>query len=433
MSYFPVLDEEWKKYKQWLQLLKERGVDCGFWEKETLESLKKWNERIKSTVSEGIELPDEPSSLDKIKTLRPEGPRTLDMTLDDVQLEDKLLGAWLGRAAGCILGIPAEGMTKDDIKNACQCLNLDYPLSDFWQYDPKLRDPEQLHYYLTPRRIFLKPDLTHIGADDDLVYTIIGLLILEEYGENFTTEDVGKIWLRYLPMACTAEAIALENLKKGIPAEKAAVQDNPFCDWIGADIRSDPWGYAAAGRPEKAAEFAHRDAYISHRAAGIHGEMFFSAAISACFAVEDPVEALKIGLTEIPENCRMSQAVKQTLFWCEQDNDWNKTTNHILENFAGMNNVHAINNAAVTTAGIYYGGLDFEKVITLTVMAGLDTDCTGATAGSIIGAVLGAGNLPEKWVFPLGDRVETYLKGNPDFSSRDVVRRFAKLVRKISV
>jgi hypothetical protein len=49
----------------------------------------------------------------------------------------------------------------------------------------------------------------------------------------------------------TAEKVALDNLKKGMPAGKAAEKDNPFCEWIGADIRADPWGYLAPGWPER--------------------------------------------------------------------------------------------------------------------------------------------------------------------------------------
>ncbi len=66
-----------------------------------------------------------------------------------------------------------------------------------------------------------------------------------------------------------------------------ARRNNPYCEWIGADIRSDGWAYAAPGWPELAAEFANRDARLSHRWNGIYGEMFFSAAISAAFATSD--------------------------------------------------------------------------------------------------------------------------------------------------
>ncbi len=37
---------------------------------------------------------------------------------------------------------------------------------------------------------------------------------------DFTVEDVGEYWLEHLPLACTAEDVALKNLKKGIAAKK---------------------------------------------------------------------------------------------------------------------------------------------------------------------------------------------------------------------
>jgi len=373
----------------------------------------------------------ESSNLQEIRKLRSKGPRRLNFQFGEDELEDKILGAWLGRSAGCILGIPSEGMTKNAIRLACENLGLKYPLNDYWKIDPQLKNPEQLHYLTTPRKNFLKPNLKYIGADDDLAYTLLGLIILEEYGPNFTTENVGNAWLKYLPMACTAEEVALSNLKKGISAYESGAINNPYFDWIGADIRSDPWGYSAPGLPEKAAEFAHRDSYISHRGTGIHGAMFFSATISAAFVVEDPIDAVEIGLTEIPQKCRLAETIKQTLRWCKKDQNWDKTTERILKKFTGMNMAHTLNNAALTVTGLYYGEKDFEKTITLMAMGGLDTDCTGATAGSIIGAILGAKKLPKKWIAPPGNKVETYLKGKQYFKSDQIAKRFARIAQKI--
>ena len=61
--------------------------------------------------------------------------------------------------------------------------------------DPKPgHGPGSLHYGLTARRKFLAGNVDRIGADDDLTYTLLGLLILEEYGPAFTPRDVGKAW-----------------------------------------------------------------------------------------------------------------------------------------------------------------------------------------------------------------------------------------------
>lgn len=431
MSYFPNTDGGYNDFRNWLSLLKERGGDTTGHEERAQKLFAMMRKQIVKDVERSPAMKEEPSDIETIRALRPKGPRRLVGRLDSDVLHDKLMGAWLGRAAGCVLGIPCEGMTKPGIRNAAKGLGMRYPLNDYWMLDPKLLDPDSGHYGVTPRKNFLKKNLRYVGTDDDLTYTLLGLLILEEFGPDFTTADVGQAWLTYLPMACTAEAVALANLRAGLGAEECGSKDNSFVDWIGADIRSDPWAYAAPGWPEKAAEFAYRDAYISHRATGIHGEMFFSAAIAAAFVVDDPIEALRIGLTEIPKNCRTAKSVKETLAWCEKDGDWNATTDRILNKYAGMSMAHTLNNAALTAAGLFYGRKSFEKTVALTVMGGVDTDCTGATAESLLGAMLGAKRLPKKWTEPLGARAESYIVGHRWWRHTDIVKRFVKVAGNV--
>ncbi|MCM8817446.1 MAG: ADP-ribosylglycohydrolase family protein [Candidatus Omnitrophica bacterium] len=425
MGYFHNLEDIWCDYLTWLALAKERGNVTTSFEKKAIKFISKEKRRLLKKVK--IFTPKEPDSLEEIKKLRPSGPRCLIEKIDKKRLSNQILGAWLGRAAGCILGIPCEGMSKDEIRFACFNHKLPYPLRSYWKMDPKNISPDNLHYQTTPRKHFLEPYLSYVGADDDLAYTILGLLLLEEKGIDFTTKDVASFWLKYLPFACTAEEIALGNLKKGVSPYLAGELNNPYMDWIGADIRSDPWAYGAPGWPEKAAEMAFRDAFLTHRGTGIHAAMFFSAAISAAFVCDHPMEAIRIGLTEIPKNCRLAVVIRQTIKWCEKDNDWNKTTDRILEFFKGMNVAHSLNNAALTIAGIFYGKGDFTKTISLTVMGGFDTDCTGATAGSLLGAIIGADNIPEYWKKPLGEKVETYLVGHRMFRLKNIAQRFTKL------
>ena len=141
-------------------------------------------------------------------------------------------------------------------------------------------------------------------------------------------------------------------------------------------------------------------------------------------------KVLRIAATEIPAKCRMAKTVKQTIRWCETDGDWGTTHDRVMNEYKGMHPVHTLNNAALTIMGLLYGEMDFEKTIAYTVMAGLDTDCTGATAGSIIGAMLGAKKLPKKWIRPLGDRLTTYLIGEEEQTVTRLAKRCCKVAKK---
>jgi ADP-ribosylglycohydrolase len=330
--------------------------------------------------------------------------------------------------AGCTLGAPVELWPPDKMEALARENGERFPPTDYWKRVP---EPKRLRYGFNRIEEYTRAGLRGVPVDDDVIYTLLGLLILEEHGPAFTTADVGRSWLKHLPMACTAEDVALRNLKRGLPASRAAAVNNPFCEWIGADIRSDPWGYAAPGWPERAAEMAWRDAYLSHRRQGIYGEMFFSAAIAAAFAVDCPVEALRVGLTEIPRDCALAQAVRWALRVAPRIRNHRDARAAVDRRFAGMHCVHTVNNACLTVFGITIGRGDFTRTIGETVAMGLDNDCTAATAGSLLGAVLGRPGIPARWHRPFGDTVHSYLIRKPKFGIRDLLRRFERQARRV--
>ena len=49
---------------------------------------------------------------------------------------------------------------------------------------------------------------------------------------------------------------------------------------------------------------------------------------------------------------------------------------------------HCLPNAAICIMALLKGTGDFDRTITIGVMAGMDTDCHGATLGSIMGAAM---------------------------------------------
>ena len=327
----------------------------------------------------------------------------------------------LGRLAGCTLGAPVEFWPIEKMEALTQENGEPFPPVKYWESVP---EPLELRYQMSKREEYTWAKMDGVPVDDDIVYTLLGLLVVEEFGPDFSVAENGKAWLKYLPYACTAEEIALQNLKTGVPAEQAADINNPYCEWIGADIRADPWGYMAPGWPEKATDMAYRDAYLSHRRQGIYGEMFFSAAISAAFAVDDPLDAFNIGLTEIPEQCALARAVHWALEEAPRIHHYRQAREAVDEYFKGMNRVHTINNACLTIFGITIGGADLGKVIGETVAMGMDNDCTAATAGSIVGAIVGKEGISEDWYRKFHDTMHSYLIGKPSFSIRDVLKRF---------
>jgi len=120
-----------------------------------------------------------------------------------------------------------------------------------------------------------RAEIQGMPRDDDIDYTILGLHILESFGTEVTSEQIADEWLSHLQYASvyTAEREAYRNLANHLPIPETAVYLNPYREWIGAQIRADPWGYVMAGRPVAAADLAFKDARISHVKNGIYGEM----------------------------------------------------------------------------------------------------------------------------------------------------------------
>ena len=87
--------------------------------------------------------------------------------------------------------------------------------------------------------------------------------------------------------------------------------------------------------------------------------------------------------------------------------------------------------ASLSFLALLYGNGDFEKTICLAVMGGLDTDCNGATAGSIAGVMLGDDRIPSKWTSPLNDTVQSFVAGVGKGSIKDFAERTSRIAREV--
>ncbi len=342
---------------------------------------------------------EEPDELTEIRALRPERKtRKIHSGRSDAEMLDKYHGAWIGRAVGCALGKPVEGMGMNgrksrDIRAYLQKRG-DWPLRNY--FSGKDAD-DGIHLGCTKS---LRENIQFMESDDDIRYTLIALMLFEQYGNTFTSEDIAALWNRELPMnlVCTAERQALlnYNLRSGYWNAKnfdktfTRRYNNPYREWIGAQIRADFFGFAAAGDPERAAEYAWRDASWTHVKNGIYGEMFIAALQAAAFFEDDPRTLIETGLAEIPANCRLANAIREALQEIPKHQDMNSFNTYMEQRYSGMSSVHTINNAVVCCAALFYGNMDPDRCVCEAVTGGLDTDCNGATVGAIAGIVRGA-------------------------------------------
>ena len=85
--------------------------------------------------------------------------------------------------------------------------------------------------------------------------------------------------------------------------------------------------------------------------------------------------------------------------------------------------VHVINNSAVIVAALLWGEGRFGRTVGLAVESGLDTDCVGATAGSVFGALHGAAAIPPHWTEPFHNRIRSSVSGFDNIAITDLAQR----------
>lgn len=411
-KYIPIDKDELEKVNETLQNVEHELA-------ELLYEID--NVRIDSTMKK-----EEPDDLNAIHSLRPKGPRKIWNNIDKSKYLEKLEGSLLARMAGCILGAIVEGWSIDDMESWAEEIGDNFPPTDYWS---KAKNPANVRYKMSRCDAFTRSKMNGVPADDDIIYTLLGLLLLEKYGTDFKTEEVGQMWREFLYWVWKDMQWPLENLLRDIPAEKAA-DHNPYAQCICAGIRCDPYGYVAPGAPETAAELCYRDAIMSHRRNGLYSALFFVATISAAFTVEHPIEAVEIGLSEIPNHCNLAKAIRWVLKQENKIKNYHEARRLVDKKYNGMSHFHSINNACLTIFGLMLGGTDVTKVISNTVAMGLDNDCNAATAGSIVGTIVGKKGISSHWYKRFNNTVHSYIKNHESFVISDIVQRYLHQAEK---
>ena len=346
----------------------------------------------------------------------------------------RIRAAWQGRVSGCMLGKPLEVLSFKEglpgLQNYLQQVDS-LPLRD---YVPLIEGTVVERTAVACCR----GNIVRAEPDDDINYTVLALLLMEQHGLDLDTADVARAWLRLLPAGTTwtAEREAYRTLMNKMDSEFvngaapgfdiADCSDNEFNDWIGAQIRADLYGWICPGRPALAAELATKDASLSHRGEGVHGAAFIAALGAAIPAVKDLDAAFDEALRHIPTESKTAAAVR----FGRQLEPGSDAVERLHQQFDDLSPVHTLNNLALVVWALNSADGDFSAAIGNAVAAGWDTDCNGATVGGLFG--LTGAPIPESWTKPWAGRIGVSLAGIDELSLDNAVERTVAVAKSIA-
>ncbi len=341
---------------------------------------------------------------------------------------DKVLGSWLGRISGDFVGAPLE----------------------FKPYTLNRLFHGNLSYYPKP------VDITYVN--DDEMYEICGLIALEKHGLDLSASDIAGEWVDLLyRQNFTAEKVALKNLRGGIEPPNSGKVNNIYYDAIGAQMRADIWGQITPGLPELAKKYAEMDASISHAGIGIQGEVFIAVLLSQSFFERNIRKNIDKALDYLPsvEESLYTRIVKLAIHLHKKyPSDFRRARHRLIQLWHDIrrniilskepklsersvkflnrfvSGVHVLPNAGIITLALLYGAEREDQLgssICLAASMGLDTDCNCGNIGAVLGAQLGAKNIPEKWKLPLRNTFSTYVKGYERWKISELAERISAI------
>lgn len=290
------------------------------------------------------------------------------------EYRDKVLGCWTGKNIGGTLGLPFEGKQE---------------MNDAEFYVQKLNG--------TP------------APNDDLDLQFVWLHAAEDKGlYQLTPRLLGEYWMNHITAPWNEYSVCRLNIANGFyPPVSGAVNNDKWKFSNGAWIRSEIWACLFPGNPDETIKFAYMDACADHCGEGIYAEMFTAALESAAFVISDLRTLIGIGLSKIPADSRVARTINKVCEIYDSGKDFKVAREAVLKENEDLGWFQAPGNLGFMVIGLLYGEGDFGKTLCRAVNCGDDTDCTAATAGSIMGIIHGRSGIPEKWVKPIGETIQT--------------------------
>ncbi|MFH0922064.1 MAG: ADP-ribosylglycohydrolase family protein [Fibrobacterota bacterium] len=253
---------------------------------------------------------------------------------------------------------------------------------------------------------FYDPMPNGSAPNDDLDLQLVWLKMLEDKGVDPSLRTFAEYWERYAKAYPWNEyGFFMRNYTRGLLPPVAGCFENYYIDEEGSPIRSEIWACLHPADPQAAARMAWKDSAVDHAGGeGMVAEMFWAAVESAAFVIKDPLTLIRLGLNMLPISSLVARSIREAL-WCHENRlAWGEARDRIVSRFGGIQPCSAIPNTGFTIIGWLYGK-DYGDRLCKAVNCGYDTDCTGATLGSLLGIMDGMAGIPKQWMEPVGNRI----------------------------
>lgn len=305
------------------------------------------------------------------------------------EFRDRLKAAWLSQMIGAAMGTMVEGYTSRNLYEA---------FGEVYEY---LREPNTYN--------------------DDITYELAFLDAFSRSGYEVTSKEIALSWAGLVPCGWSAEGIALRNIKSGILPPESGIFHNPFCEWIGAQMKGGICGMAAPGDAHLAAKLAWADGEVAHANNGILGEVFNAVLTALAFTEPDVRTLLRRTIDLIPADSEYHSVVSFAWDCCERYEDWHQALADCEERYKKYNWIHAYPNACCEVIALYYGNGDYEETLHIVTMCGVDVDCNAGMIMPIPAIQKGMCIIPEKLDHPAFRELVTYMRGTEKLTLDELV------------
>lgn len=325
-------------------------------------------------------------------------PKKEELDLSSTKFYKQTEAGWYARIIGGALGTEIEGYTTEQLTKK------------FGNITSFLRKPNTYN--------------------DDITYEIAFLESCSESKKLPTSDEIAKNWVRLVPVGWSAEQVALDNIAHGIFPPESGYFQNPYREWIGAQMRGAICGQVAPGNPELAAYLAYIDGQVSHHNNGIFGEIFNAVLVSLSYTHKDIKEIIKLAMAAIPSDCEYYSVIDFAYQSC-LNNDFATAWKLCEEKYKQYNWIHVYPNAAAEVVALYFGNGDFNDTLNKIAMCGQDVDCNAAQIGVVVGAMNGIDQIESHWLEPFkSGEINTYLRGKKLMKMSDLIEQTIEEAKK---